>query len=163
MSNRALLFVYFNGQSFCLFFFFFQAEDGIRDVAVTGVQTCALPISGGTKVLTRSYVLRLGPRVARKSHDEAGISNNVRVTRPAPPDREQVSRRGQRDNAPRRAVEVEHRTVDSNRPDVGGTRTPDAKQKQVGGRCHLSERRAVKVNDHSVLSDQPEIVGRRAP
>src|SRR2546429_6971086 len=25
---------------------FFQAEDGIRDVAVTGVQTCALPISG---------------------------------------------------------------------------------------------------------------------
>src|SRR5687768_18114196 len=31
--------------SFYLFFFFFQAEDGIRDVAVTGVQTCALPIS----------------------------------------------------------------------------------------------------------------------
>src|SRR2546422_9498218 len=28
-----------------LSFFFFQAEDGIRDVAVTGVQTCALPIS----------------------------------------------------------------------------------------------------------------------
>src|SRR2546422_3808954 len=31
-----------------MFFFFFQAEDGIRDVAVTGVQTCALPISDGT-------------------------------------------------------------------------------------------------------------------
>src|SRR2546429_9470022 len=28
-----------------MMFFFFQAEDGIRDVAVTGVQTCALPIS----------------------------------------------------------------------------------------------------------------------
>src|SRR5690349_23956244 len=27
-----------------LFFFFFQAEDGIRDLYVTGVQTCALPI-----------------------------------------------------------------------------------------------------------------------
>src|SRR6266542_5224540 len=27
------------------FFFFFQAEDGIRDATVTGVQTCALPIS----------------------------------------------------------------------------------------------------------------------
>src|SRR2546421_582282 len=26
------------------FFFFFQAEDGIRDLIVTGVQTCALPI-----------------------------------------------------------------------------------------------------------------------
>src|SRR3989449_676988 len=29
-----------------VYFFFFQAEDGIRDVAVTGVQTCALPILG---------------------------------------------------------------------------------------------------------------------
>src|SRR4030066_664479 len=27
-----------------MFFFFFQAEDGIRDSSVTGVQTCALPI-----------------------------------------------------------------------------------------------------------------------
>src|SRR6478609_10889791 len=30
---------------FWCFFFFFQAEDGIRDKLVTGVQTCALPIS----------------------------------------------------------------------------------------------------------------------
>src|SRR2546430_12831518 len=29
-------------------FFFFQAEDGIRDLTVTGVQTCALPISDVT-------------------------------------------------------------------------------------------------------------------
>src|SRR5256886_17519185 len=28
-----------------MFFFFFQAEDGIRDLTVTGVQTCALPLS----------------------------------------------------------------------------------------------------------------------
>src|SRR5215204_6876935 len=32
-----------------LFFFFFQAEDGIRDHCVTGVQTCALPISCGLR------------------------------------------------------------------------------------------------------------------
>src|SRR2546422_9064718 len=31
------------GRCVFVFFFFFQAEDGIRDVAVTGVQTCALP------------------------------------------------------------------------------------------------------------------------
>src|SRR2546430_8258400 len=31
-----------------LSFFFFQAEDGIRDLTVTGVQTCALPISATT-------------------------------------------------------------------------------------------------------------------
>src|SRR5688572_33108818 len=30
--------------NFVCFFFFFQAEDGIRDLTVTGVQTCALPI-----------------------------------------------------------------------------------------------------------------------
>src|SRR6266511_5997298 len=38
-----------------LLFFFFQAEDGIRDFHVTGVQTCALPIStstGGASFLT---------------------------------------------------------------------------------------------------------------
>src|SRR2546430_9121324 len=29
---------------YMIFFFFFQAEDGIRDLTVTGVQTCALPI-----------------------------------------------------------------------------------------------------------------------
>src|SRR2546427_8134437 len=29
----------------CVIVFFFQAEDGIRDLTVTGVQTCALPIS----------------------------------------------------------------------------------------------------------------------
>src|SRR5438093_8293064 len=33
-------------------FFFFQAEDGIRDWSVTGVQTCALPISQGIRVQT---------------------------------------------------------------------------------------------------------------
>src|SRR2546425_9762608 len=41
-----------------LFFFFFQAEDGIRDKLVTGVQTCALPIS-----LTRPSVAQI--RAAR--------------------------------------------------------------------------------------------------
>src|SRR6266853_1922388 len=38
------------------FFFFFQAEDGIRDLTVTGVQTCALPISGGTLVASAAIV-----------------------------------------------------------------------------------------------------------
>ena len=38
---RHLLFFFF----FFMFVFFFQAEDGIRDTSVTGVQTCALPIS----------------------------------------------------------------------------------------------------------------------
>src|SRR6267378_7015726 len=47
------------------FFFFFQAEDGIRDLYVTGVQTCALPIS-----------------------DEAGDPAEALEARPAPLDRQ---------------------------------------------------------------------------
>src|SRR2546430_15103415 len=42
-----------------LYFFFFQAEDGIRDLTVTGVQTCALPISAG-----RVQVDAIAPRMA---------------------------------------------------------------------------------------------------
>src|SRR6266481_7161969 len=39
----------------CIFFFFFQAEDGIRDGTVTGVQTCALPISkSGNRAIEQS-------------------------------------------------------------------------------------------------------------
>src|SRR5437764_10784251 len=41
------------------FFFFFQAEDGIRDTSVTGVQTCALPISGGIRRTERLRGLHL--------------------------------------------------------------------------------------------------------
>src|SRR2546422_9403355 len=39
------MYVFVSSMTSYVFFFFFQAEDGIRDVAVTGVQTCALPIS----------------------------------------------------------------------------------------------------------------------
>src|SRR5256885_10631264 len=35
---------FYSESDLLLFFFFFQAEDGIRDYKVTGVQTCALPI-----------------------------------------------------------------------------------------------------------------------
>src|SRR6266511_365118 len=38
------MFFFDNEVYLCVFFFFFQAEDGIRDFHVTGVQTCALPI-----------------------------------------------------------------------------------------------------------------------
>src|SRR3712207_7631739 len=38
-------------------FFFFQAEDGIRDIGVTGVQTCALPIFCSPAALMKSILL----------------------------------------------------------------------------------------------------------
>src|SRR2546430_9922367 len=40
-----MLYFYYCVSDSASFFFFFQAEDGIRDLTVTGVQTCALPIS----------------------------------------------------------------------------------------------------------------------
>src|SRR5438034_11662574 len=43
----------------CILFFFFQAEDGIRDHCVTGVQTCALPILGAARQNDLRYDLEL--------------------------------------------------------------------------------------------------------
>src|SRR5256885_2766668 len=61
-----------------VFFFFFQAEDGIRDYKVTGVQTCALPICNHGRVhrLPRGGTRRRDPRrdwgfPARVSHHRA--------------------------------------------------------------------------------------------
>src|SRR5690606_40378360 len=61
-----------------VFFFFFQAEDGIRDFHVTGVQTCALPISGSngkttTKNLLRAILEAEAPTVA----PEGSFNNQV--------------------------------------------------------------------------------------
>src|SRR2546427_12584322 len=47
---------------YVLFFFFFQAEDGIRDLTVTGVQTCALPIWDGSGCFRRGPSARGSPR-----------------------------------------------------------------------------------------------------
>ena len=45
---------------FCLFFFF-QAEDGIRDWSVTGVQTCALPIWRSDRPYGYFSAIPIGP------------------------------------------------------------------------------------------------------
>src|SRR5438093_105535 len=60
-------------------FFFFQAEDGIRDWSVTGVQTCALPIYQ----LGRSWV-RGRARRGVACRDSRGACAGVRVMGPAP-------------------------------------------------------------------------------
>src|SRR3989441_4297665 len=48
-----------------VYFFFFQAEDGIRDKLVTGVQTCALPISRQRARAPRALRLRPAPLPGR--------------------------------------------------------------------------------------------------
>src|SRR5205823_11983973 len=49
-----------------MFFFFFQAEDGIRDKLVTGVQTCALPIFEGLIPRRLAHEAGLGERRPRR-------------------------------------------------------------------------------------------------
>src|SRR2546425_5115994 len=69
-----------------MFFFFFQAEDGIRDKLVTGVQTCALPISvydqyveaveTGTFEALEAYARNLSERIIPRgveTHEVVGI------------------------------------------------------------------------------------------
>src|SRR2546421_8623087 len=60
-----------------LFFFFFQAEDGIRDLIVTGVQTCALPISGsgGPSARSREAGARSRTRRGRLGSGATGRGN----------------------------------------------------------------------------------------
>src|SRR2546429_6016524 len=60
-----------------LVFFFFQAEDGIRDVAVTGVQTCALPISSGLPVCAAISVSRLFREESSASYASRCCSRNA--------------------------------------------------------------------------------------
>src|SRR5687768_16246892 len=67
-------------------FFFFQAEDGIRDVAVTGVQTCALPISAPHRPSDTSA--RLPPGCTDAAQSALPSTPPARDTRaPAPPRR----------------------------------------------------------------------------
>src|SRR5205085_8116980 len=69
---------------------FFQAEDGIRDLTVTGVQTCALPISGQIKTGSAS---RPGLDLPRAAADgEIGDESILSLARPVRDDR-QVPRR----------------------------------------------------------------------
>src|SRR2546426_8118741 len=86
-----------------LFFFFFQAEDGIRDYKVTGVQTCALPISArliepvleqagmtGVRILMALGTDLLGTALARAELDRgtppgrlaAALLGQLRAARP---------------------------------------------------------------------------------
>src|SRR2546426_4746482 len=61
---------------FIFFFFFFQAEDGIRDYKVTGVQTCALPISKSTNLVGPAIEVR-GFRLERARGRIPGLVGDV--------------------------------------------------------------------------------------
>src|SRR5256885_6972300 len=58
-------------------YFFFQAEDGIRDYKVTGVQTCALPISDdGHRIVVHEDLLADDRTVAGEAADPVGVAQD---------------------------------------------------------------------------------------
>src|SRR5690554_509783 len=75
---------------FIFFFFFFQAEDGIRDADVTGVQTCALPISrhsrrtcflpGGNRRTAAAGLFPWNRRFSRRTTFSGGLGGTLRLT-----------------------------------------------------------------------------------
>src|SRR3712207_9425525 len=60
--------------------FFFQAEDGIRDIGVTGVQTCALPICAPPRTRAARSTRRTDDRVAARQRDASvnGLDEQLR-------------------------------------------------------------------------------------
>src|SRR5437879_13519781 len=65
-----------------MFFFFFQAEDGIRDTSVTGVQTCALPIFSYDATYNQprylTWLSLRGPIMSAQTTTSPYISANMR-------------------------------------------------------------------------------------
>src|SRR5205823_8656323 len=109
-------------------FFFFQAEDGIRDKLVTGVQTCALPIS--------HLRLRQASEQLADEFKHAGVRGRVRRRR----------------IADRVLVDVDHLVDLLQAQDVvvGGGRRPRSEERRVGkgGRsrwagCQVNNNRAL--------------------
>src|SRR5437762_12053829 len=82
--------------------FFFQAEDGIRDTSVTGVQTCALPISQRSR--TRAGRRRRGPSDCHEA---------------APARRQRDRRPGAQRRHPRRPTREERQARESEERRVG--------------------------------------------
>src|SRR5437016_6943589 len=97
--ERTRLYLAFESASLLRFLFFFQAEDGIRDWSVTGVQTCALPIctprscpdSGGRPPASRPR--RRPPRGGGAPPAASRRRRADRPRRPASPSRRRASSR----------------------------------------------------------------------
>src|SRR5256886_11210789 len=111
---------------YVLLFFFFQAEDGIRDLTVTGVQTCALPIcgTGGRFRLSRGSTAG----GSRMSGSRACCAGSRRIS-------ETGTRKRQRDSCQARTCcgEGAHRTSGKILGDGHGEDVDEQKQRSADG------------------------------
>src|SRR2546430_3846853 len=102
------------------YFFFFQAEDGIRDLTVTGVQTCALPIC---QAAARPRARRSGARVIRRRAQAARRDDGADA---------RAHRAGGRDAVNSFVIAKTDRksVVEGKRVDLGGRRIIKKKKKK---------------------------------
>src|SRR5215211_544480 len=143
------------GRLLNLLFFFFQAEDGIRDHCVTGVQTCALPISPGLRGRQPHTVGRRGGRRPRRRRGRgaaprAGGDARPRLPVGAAPDRVPQRRRPHR---PRPLLPA------------GQPRLPGARRRApaaAGDQPRRTDRRGREPAQHELpVLHQPRVRGRR--
>src|SRR5437016_8129776 len=128
---------------FFVFVFFFQAEDGIRDWSVTGVQTCALPISALPRdpVSSPRALERRPVRAARNSASGAPVPPHVRrVSRVPPPPRVRVGCEG-----------VDLRAVQENRS-AGVGRDVVMRDARCGMRAHRCTTHPASPISHPVYN-----------
>src|SRR2546421_8049760 len=132
-------------------FFFFQAEDGIRDLIVTGVQTCALPISA------------LPARAARESRPHhRGIQPGDRAGRPEPPggcDRSVPEGVGDGSAAGGRARSEEHTSELQSRSDLVCRLLLEKKKKKKSSRQlrrqrHPGAQRGERLRERPHMAEQ---------
>src|SRR5207245_6752546 len=102
--------------------FFFQAEDGIRDATVTGVQTCALPISLGILVGDGEEAHRgvAGGHVGAEGPDPAGADDRDADLPGLGHAREDTLLRPRGDRRDHRAVHAVHRLSEDESRAAGG-------------------------------------------
>src|SRR3712207_6954917 len=118
-------------------FFFFQAEDGIRDIGVTGVQTCALPISSPSRSATTSV---------HPASSRATVTDSWTVPTSGCPSSIPLSSTHTRMPAPREPPHAHSRvTGHGHRAAMAVTRSP--------ARLHAGDRNSTRLNSsHANIS-----------
>src|SRR6266496_4303690 len=138
-------------------FFFFQAEDGIRDLYVTGVQTCALPISGRE----RSVEDPVGEPAdqaeeERRSREREGPRRALTIERAVDGHQQKRIRHGDGRLHPEAPDRLSRRERPGRGPRGGGqVREASAPQKEPGGEVALREvKRADRAGGHPRVPEE---------